>query len=198
MATRKGVIKKSKLSSFSHPRVGGIIAQGIDKDDELIAAGISNGKQTIFLGSYKGLAIHFNEKDVRPMGRTAGGVRGIKLGKDDYVVDMVVVEGEGQILTLTERGCGKRTDVKQYRLQGRGGKGLINLKVAKRNGHVIGVKQVDDSTQIMVITKHGKVIRTQVKSIRTVGRASQGLRVIKIDDDDNAVAVAKLAEDKSD
>jgi DNA gyrase subunit A len=194
MATRKGVVKKTPLSAFAKPKMKGIIAIGIREDDEVIAAAITDGEDEAILATRKGLAIRFSEKNVRSMGRTAGGVKGIALASDDRLVGMSVVERDGAVLTVTEHGYGKRTKIGAYRLQSRGGKGIISIKTSARNGHVVAVHVVREKDELMVITAKGMLLRLRVHGIGSFGRATQGVRVIQLDEDDQVVAVAKLAE----
>ena len=194
MCTKMGVIKKTALSAFSNPRAGGIIAVSIDKGDSLVAAGLTDGKKEILIGTKKGLGIRFNEDDVRDMGRTARGVRGIDLQKGNEVVGMEIVKDNSTIMTIAENGFGKRTELDEYRLQSRGGKGIITIKTTERNGDVVGILQVSDDDEIMMITAHGKVIRLKLKSIRTIGRNTQGVRLFDLDKEDKIKDVALLAE----
>ena len=194
MGTRKGVVKKTELSAFSNPRAGGIIAMGVEQDDAVIAANISDSNHEIFIGTRDGMAIRFPEGDVRSMGRGAYGVRGISLREGDAVVAMEVLTPGGTILTVTEQGYGKRTELEEYRVQSRGGIGIINIQTSERNGKVIGVAQVSDDAELMLITQQGKILRMAAKDIRTIGRATQGVRLIDIEGDDRAVSIARLAE----
>jgi len=194
MATRQGVVKKTDLSAYSHPRADGIIAVVIEPGDSLIDAKLTDGNKEIFLGSKKGLAIRFNEQVVRPMGRVSRGVRGMSLDKDDEVVGMEVLSGDATILTITEHGYGKRTQSSEYRIQGRRGKGIITIKTSERNGAVVGIKQVTDEDNLMIITSTGKIIRIAVSKISVIGRNTQGVRLINIDKDEKVVGVARLAE----
>jgi DNA gyrase subunit A len=194
MGTRRGVIKKTELVAFSNPRAGGIIAMGVEEGDSVIAAQISDGNGEIFIGTRNGMAIRFPEGDVRPMGRSAYGVRGISLRDDDAVVAMQVLSPTGTILSVTEQGYGKRTVLEEYRLQARGGLGIINIQTSDRNGHVIGIAQVTDDDELMLITQQGKILRMTSRGIRTIGRATQGVRLIDIEGDDRAVSIARLAE----
>jgi DNA gyrase subunit A len=198
MGTRKGVIKKMDLLAFSNPRAGGIIAMGVQEGDAVIAAAMTEGNQEIFLGSRDGMAIRFREADVRPMGRTAYGVRGISLRGEDEVVAMEVVRPGGTLLTVAENGYGKRTEVDEYRVQSRGGIGIINIQTSDRNGRVVGVTHVDDDHEVMIISQQGKILRTVTRDIRAIGRATQGVRLIEIDPDDRVVSVARLAEREED
>jgi DNA gyrase subunit A len=194
MGTRSGVIKKTELSAFSNPRAGGIIAMGVEEGDAVIAANLSDGKGEIFIGTRDGMAIRFPEADVRSMGRTAYGVRGISLREGDAVVAMEVLTPGGTILTVTEQGYGKRTELDEYRVQSRGGIGIINIQTSDRNGKAIGIAQVSDDAELMLITQQGKILRMAAKDIRTIGRATQGVRLIDIEGDDRAVSIARLAE----
>jgi DNA gyrase subunit A len=194
MGTRRGVIKKTELSAFSNPRAGGIIAMGVEEGDSVIAVQISHGSNEIFIGTRSGMSIRFPESDVRPMGRTAYGVRGISLREDDEVVGMDVLAPGGTILSVTEQGYGKRTDLDEYRVQSRGGIGIINIQTSDRNGKVIGVVQVSNDDELMLITQQGKILRMASNTIRAIGRATQGVRLIDIEGDDRAVSIARLEE----
>ncbi len=194
MGTRRGVIKKTELSAFSNPRAGGIIAMGVEEGDSVIAVQLSNGSNEIFIGTRSGMSIRFPENDVRGMGRTAYGVRGISLRDDDEVVGMDVLAPGGSILSVTEQGYGKRTELEEYRVQSRGGIGIINIQTSERNGKVIGVVQVSDDHELMLITQQGKILRMAANTIRAIGRATQGVRLIDIEGDDRAVSIARLEE----
>jgi len=196
MATKDGTVKKTKLMAYSKPRVGGIIALNIRDDDELIEAKLTSGNDEILISSHFGQAIRFKEGDVRDMGRTATGVRGIRLDKGDKVVSLEVIENsEAQILTVTEKGYGKRTLVSAYRITGRGGKGVITIKTTGKNGRVVGAFQVTNDTQIMMITTHGgKVIRMDASEISVFGRGTQGVRLIGLAEDEKVASVAKVVE----
>src|SRR6185503_11673105 len=193
MATRKGTIKKTELSEFANIRNNGIIAMGIDDDDELIAAEITDGKKKIFLATHEGMAICFDESDVRPMGRPAYGVRGITLGKGDYVISVGAVPDDIEMLSISENGFGKRTKLEEYRFQSRGGKGVINMKTSDRNGLVVAVLPVNDESQVLIITNQGKLIRVDTKGIRVSGRSTQGVKLIDTSDGDK-VSSASLIE----
>ena len=190
MGTRKGTIKKTELSAFANPRAGGIIAMGIEDDDELLAVQVSDGKSEVFIGTRDGMAIRFEEADARAMGRTAYGVRGIQLREGDQVVAMEVVKPGGTLLTVTEKGYAKKTELDEYRVQGRGGYGLKNLEVTDKNGHVVGIAQVHANEELLVITEQGKILRTVAAEIRTIGRATQGVRLMDLEGDDKIVSVA--------
>jgi len=194
MGTRKGVIKKTQLSAFSNPRAGGIIAMGVEDGDSVITVLQSDGKGEIFIGTRNGMAIRFPEDDVRPMGRTAYGVRGITLRDDDVVVAMEVVQPVGAMLTVTEHGYGKRTEMDEYRVQSRGGVGVINIATSTRNGQVVGVSYVQDGDEALLITQQGMIIRMPTNDVRAIGRATQGVRLIEIEGDDRVVSVARLVE----
>jgi len=196
MGTKKGVVKKTKLMAYSRPRVGGIIAINIKDEDELIGAKITNGNNEVLITSRNGQAIRFDEHNVRDMGRSATGVRGIRLGKGDHVVSLEVLETpEAQVLTVTEMGYGKRTIVDKYRITGRGGKGVMTIKTTGKNGKVVCAFQVTNDMEIMIITTHGgKVIRMKVSEISVYGRGAQGLRLIVLAKDEKVAAVAKVVE----
>jgi len=206
-ATHKGVVKKTALSAYANIRQSGIIAIGLEEGDELIAVEITSGSDEILLGTKQGMAIRFKETDVRAMGRPAAGVKGVELVEHnepeerspgmDEVVDMIVVpQGEGlancMVLTACENGFGKRTPVEEYRLIRRGGKGVINIKTTERNGNVIGMKAVCDDDELMLITEKGILMRTRVTEIRETGRNAAGVRLIKVDEGDKLVAMAKV------
>ena len=223
MATKNGTVKKSTLTEFSNPRSTGIIAINLDADDELIGAKLTDGKQMIFLASHEGQAILFRETDVRAMGRSAGGVNGMDLDKEDYVVSMDAVQPDFEIiskerkkttqnleelenedikdslstlmLTVAEKGYGKRTALAEYRITSRGGKGVTNMKTTDRNGYVVSTLQVTEESDVMIITEHGKVIRVHANEIREAGRSTQGVRLLRLDDDDSIAAAAVLQEE---
>jgi len=197
MATKKGLIKKTELSAYSNPRQGGIIALGLEDGDKLIGVQVTDGQREILLGTKQGITIRFNEADVRPMGRTAYGVKGITLEAGNEVIGMETITPDSttSILTVTEGGYGKRTSVGEYRVQGRGGKGIISVKTTERNGLAIGFLQVRDSDEIMLMAAQGKVLRCKVGDIREIGRNTQGVRILDLEgEDDRVVAVARLAD----
>ena len=194
MGTKLGEVKKTELTAFSNPRAGGIIAMDVEQGDSVIAVQVSDGANEIFIGTQNGMAIRFRETDVRSMGRAAGGVRGIELRDDDSVVAMEVLKPVGSILSVTEQGYGKRTELSEYRLQTRGGVGIINIQTSDRNGKVVGIVQVSDDDELMLITQQGKILRMASSGIRIIGRATQGVRLIDIEGDDRAVSIARLAE----
>ncbi|PYT60917.1 MAG: DNA gyrase subunit A, partial [Acidobacteria bacterium] len=222
-ATRNGTVKKSTLMEFSNPRPSGIIAINLDGKDELIGAKLTEGKQMIFLASHEGQAILFRETEVRPMGRNAGGVIGMDLDKDDYVVSMDAVQPDFEIiakehktttqnleeleneqikdsltslmLTVSEKGYGKRTPLAEYRITSRGGKGVVNMKTTDRNGSVVAALQVTEESDVMIITHNGKVIRVHANEIREAGRSTQGVRLLRLDAEDSVAAAAVLQEE---
>jgi DNA gyrase subunit A len=194
-ATRNGLVKKTALSAYANVRSGGIIAINIEEADELLSVRITGGEDQIFIGTRQGMGIRFSEKDVRPMGRDTTGVIGVTLRKDnDVVVEMDVVDEKAHLLSVTENGYGKRSEVTEYRFQGRGGSGVINVRVTEKNGAVVGIKSVTDADQLLLITERGQLIRIKVKDIRETGRAAQGVRVIQLEEGDRVVGLAKLAE----
>jgi DNA gyrase subunit A len=195
-ATRNGMIKKTNLSMYSRPRRGGINAQTLKNDDVLIAAAITSGGDDIVLAKRKGRAIRFHENDVRAMGRTAAGVIGTRLDGDDYVVGMVVVKSGATLLTVTERGFGKRSPLEDYSVKHRGGKGIINVKTTARNGEVVTIKEVNDGDQMMIITRSGIVIRCPISQVSVIGRNTQGVKLINLGEDDVVVDVAHLASEE--
>ncbi|HXE34314.1 MAG TPA: DNA gyrase subunit A [Verrucomicrobiae bacterium] len=226
MATKSGTVKKSTLTEFSNPRSTGIIAINLDGTDELIGAKLTDGKQMIFLASHEGQAILFRETEVRPMGRNAGGVNGMDLDKDDYVVSMDAVQPDFEIiakehkvttqnleeleneqikdslvtlmLTVAEKGFGKRTPLAEYRITARGGKGVTNMKTTDRNGSVVATLQVTEESDVMIITHDGKVIRVHANEIREAGRSTQGVRLLRLEEEDSVAAAAVLQEEQED
>jgi DNA gyrase subunit A len=197
MATKQGVIKKTDLMSYSHPRVGGIIALSLDEKDQLISACLTDGTKEILLSSREGKAIHFVEDDVRDMGRTARGVKGITLGKNDLLVSMDILSPGSvgsSILSVTENGFGKRSPIEDYRLQSRGGKGIITVKTTARNGKLVGTQQITDQDEVMLITDRGKIIRLRCGEIRLSSRNTQGVKLIELESGERVMAVARLAE----
>jgi DNA gyrase subunit A len=194
MGTRKGVVKKTALSAFSNPRAGGIIAMGVEAGDSVIAVLVTDGNGEIFIGTSNGMAIRFEEGDVRPMGRSAYGVRGITLRDDDYVVAVEAVRPAGSLLSVTEFGYGKRTELEEYRVQSRGGVGVINISASKRNGRVVGIAYVEDGDELLLISQQGMIIRMPANDVRAIGRATQGVRLIELEPDDKLVSVVRLVE----
>jgi DNA gyrase subunit A len=200
-ATRKGTVKKTPLKDFSNVMARGIIAIGIDEDDELVAVRLTDGNQIVFLATHDGLAIRFGEEDVRSMGRPAYGVRGIDIGKNDYVVGMAVTPKKNgtvhRILSVTESGFGKRTDVEEYRLQSRGGKGVINVKTTARNGKVVGIQLVDETSEIIVISQYGKIIRIDTNTVRAAGRSTQGVKLLNLEEGDRVAAAVVIPPEEA-
>ena len=225
-ATRNGTVKKTELKDFSHVMSRGIIAMGIEKDDELVGVTLTDGSQIVFLASHDGQAIRFDESDVRSMGRQAYGVRGMKLDKDDYIVGMATTPKDAKqaekaaetvkakagveatatdetlpikgslILSVTENGYGKRTPADEYRLQGRGGSGVINVKTTARNGKVVGIAQVAEDSEVMLISQYGKIIRMDSSTIRESGRAAQGVRLLQLEPGDRVAAAVVIAPEE--
>jgi DNA gyrase subunit A len=194
MVTRQGVIKKCELTDFDNPLSRGIIAMALDDGDELLGAAITNGDSYIFLGSHEGMAIRFNEEDVRAMGRQARGVRAMDLEEGDYLIGLLVVEKEGLILSISENGFGKRTDLEDYRLTGRGRKGVINMKTTNKVGKVVAVLSVRENTDLMIITKDGKIIRLESGEIRQAGRSTQGVRLVRMEEGDQVAAASVIPD----
>jgi DNA gyrase subunit A len=224
MATRNATVKKTSLNEFSNPRSSGIIAINLEPEDELIGAHLTDGKQMIFLASHLGQANLFRETEVRSMGRNAGGVIGMDLDKEDYLVgmepvqpDFAIIKNETKkdtqnldeldneviknslttlMLTVSEKGFGKRTPLAEYRITSRGGKGVINLKTTDRNGPVVAVLQVAEESDVMIITEYGKVIRVHANEIREAGRSTQGVRLLRLEEEDKIAAAAAILEDQ--
>jgi DNA gyrase subunit A len=197
MVTKSGRIKKTSLQEFSRPLRKGKRALTINDGDEIIAAHVLNGDDTILLVTKKGMCIHFQETDIRTMGRTAAGVKGITLGEDDVVVSAIVIDSNNSILIATENGFGKRSPIEEYRLQKRGGKGVRGIKRSVRNGDVIAAKQVDDDEEVILIADSGKMIRMDLSTIRIIGRSTQGVKLINLDENERVVSLDSLAKDNS-
>jgi DNA gyrase subunit A len=201
MATKKGTIKKTLLEAYSRPRRDGIIAINVDDGDHLLEASLSDGTSTIILAARNGRAIRFKESDVREMGRNTRGVRGMSLDHDkDELVDMVVVKNvnEATILAISEHGFGKRSLVEDYREQTRGGKGVITMKITPKTGSLIATKEVSDKDDLMIITQKGKIIRMHCNDIRSMGRNTQGVRIIRLGGDDYIGGVTRVVRDEDD
>ncbi len=192
-ATARGRVKKTALGAYSRPRPSGIIAIAIDPDDTLVNVELTGGSNEVVIATRNGMAVRFSENDVRAMGRSAAGVKGIALRGDDVVVDMAVARPDVSLLTVCENGYGKRTPIDEYRLQHRGGSGIINIRTSERNGKVVAVRAVDNRDELMVITANGILLRTAVAELREIGRATQGVRLIRLDEGDRVVAVARIA-----
>jgi DNA gyrase subunit A len=197
MATRRGVIKKTKLSAFSHPRRGGIIAISLDDDDTLIDARLTDGTNDVILAKSGGKAIRFHEHDVRPMGRTARGVRGVVLEKEDVVVGMVVVRREGTLLVVSENGYGKRSPISDYRVTRRGGKGILTMRCTAKTGKLVSIKEVVDEDELMIMSQKGQVIRVPIKGVSVIGRATQGVRLKVLEHGDRVVDVARVVSEEA-
>jgi DNA gyrase subunit A len=201
MVTRKGIIKKTGIGAYSNPRSSGIIAISIDDGDELIDVQLTRGDQDVFLGTKKGKSIRFKEEEVRETGSVARGVRGILMDKDDAVVGMEIPAEGCTLLTISEKGYGKRTNISEYRLQSRGGKGTINLKTVPKVGCVSGILQVSGDEDIIMISSSGNIIRFKLGEVPLIHRSTQGVKLIELQDDEKLVGVAraeKESEDKDD
>jgi len=196
MATERGTVKKTVLSAYSNIRKGGINAISLAAGDRLIEAKLSEGKNEIIIGTRNGMACRFNEKDVRNMGRTATGVRGIRLGKGDVVIGMIVIRNATTLMVVTEKGFGKRSEIEDYRLSRRGGKGVITVKTSDRNGKLIAIKEVNDSDELVIITTGGMVIRQSVKELRVMGRNTQGVRLIRLNEGDDIADIARVVPEE--
>ena len=194
-ATAKGTVKKTPVGAYSRPRANGIIAISLDADDTLINVERTSGENEIVLGSREGMAVRFQEGNVRAMGRGARGVRGMKLAPDDSLVSMVAIEPGYSLLTICENGYGKRTDIEAYRKTRRGGKGVVNIRTTDRNGRVVEMLAVRDDDEIMIIASSGMMLRTDLSAVREIGRATQGVRLIRLKEGDKVVAVAKIARE---
>jgi DNA gyrase subunit A len=194
MATTNGTVKKTELTQYSRPRANGIIAVNLNDGNELIGVDLTDGQSEIMLFSDAGKVVRFSEEQVRPMGRTATGVRGIRLMENENVVSLIVPQGEGDILTATENGFGKRTPIEQYPAKSRATKGVVSIKVSERNGLVVGAIQVDESKEIMLISDKGTLVRTRASEVSTVGRNTQGVRLIRTADDELVVALQRIDE----
>lgn len=195
-ATERGVVKKTPLNAFSNPRPSGIQAITLDAGDSLIGAALTDGRHEIVLGTREGMACRFKEENVRPMGRSARGVRGIELREEDRLIDMAVITPGMSLLTVCEKGFGKKTEIEEYRLTRRGGKGVINVRVTDKNGPVVALRAVNDDHELMLITSKGTLLRMTVDQLRDIGRATQGVRLIRVEEDDRVVAVARLQRDR--
>ena len=198
MATASGTVKKTALQDFSRPRSAGIIAVNLNEGDELIGVDLTNGSNEVMLFSAQGKVVRFAEDAVRPMGRTATGVRGIRLADEDKVVSLIIPRGEGHILTVTENGYGKRTAEQEYPTKSRATQGVISIKVSERNGNVVGAIQVDETDQIMMITNAGTLVRTRVSEVSVVGRNTQGVTLIRTAEEEKVVGLQRVAETEED
>ncbi len=196
MVTKKGIIKKTTLESFSNPRRGGIIAVNLQSDDKLVDVLLTDGNQQILLSTKKGMAIKFDEKNIRPVGRSAMGVRGIRLRSEDEVIGVIIAEDSKTLLTVTENGYGKRTKISDYRLIGRGGVGVINIITSERNGNVVSVMSIEDNIEFMTITRKGIAIRTNSSGVSVIGRNTQGVRIMKLREGDKVVSATKIKREE--
>ncbi len=195
-ATRNGLVKKTALMAYSNPRLGGIIAISLEDSDEVIGVRLTHAEQEILLSTRRGQAIRFSERDVRPMGRSARGVKGISLEADDEVVSLAVLNPDESLLTVSSLGYGKRSSMDAYRLQSRAGKGVITIRTTDKTGEVVGVREVTDEDHLMLITDSGRVIRLRMRELRTIGRNTQGVRLFDVDPQERVVSLALLAEDE--
>ncbi len=193
MATSSGIVKKTPLKDFSRPRANGIIALELLADDCLVGVDITDGSSDVMLFSSAGKAIRFKETDVRPMGRTARGVKGIKLGAGQKVISLINV-GEGEVLTVTEKGYGKRTAIEDYPIYGRGGQGVKSIQTTERNGQVVGAAQVSTEDELMLISDSGTLVRTRVEEISSMGRNTQGVRLIRLSKGESLIGIEKIVE----
>jgi DNA gyrase subunit A len=194
-ATASGTVKKTPLEDFSRPRASGIIAIDLHADDQLVGVAITDGSRDVLLFSSAGKAIRFKEDNVRPMGRTAGGVRGIKLSAGARVISLMIAD-QGCVLTATENGYGKRTQLEEYPVHGRGGQGVISIQCSERNGAVVGATQVKDDDQIMLISDGGTLVRTRVAEVSIQGRNTLGVRLIGLSNEEKLVGVERIAEEQ--
>jgi DNA gyrase subunit A len=190
--TKKGIVKKSSLSEYNTSRKDGIIALNMDEDDELIGVKLTEGQDELIMATHHGMVIRISEEDIRRMGRVSRGVKGISLGINDHVVAVENITEGKELLTITEKGFGKRTKLKEFRIQGRGGKGLIGIRCTAKNGKVVGVTSISPGDEIMIITKDGIIIRTFTDDISSIGRATQGVKVMHLGENDQVQAIAKV------
>ena len=194
MATKRGLVKKTALSAFSRPRTNGIIAVDLADDDKLVAVDITDGEQTIMLFSDAGKAVRFHESDSRPLGRTARGVRGIRLADGQNVISLIIAPSSGEILTATANGYGKRTPIDDYPIHGRGGQGVIAIQTNDRNGRVVGATDVTAGDDMMLISNKGTMVRTRVDEVSVVGRNTQGVRLINLTEGEHLVGLQRILE----
>ncbi|MEG0770783.1 MAG: DNA gyrase C-terminal beta-propeller domain-containing protein, partial [Clostridia bacterium] len=196
--TKNGVVKKTSLIEYNSARRGGLNAIVLDDDDELVRVKLTNGTSDIILGTHDGIAIKFNETDVRAQGRTTRGVRGIRLNEGDYVIGVAKADTDTTLLTVTENGFGKRTNVSEYRIQTRGGKGILNYNISEKTGNVVGMKVVTDDDDIMIISSDGVIIRIKACDISVIGRNTSGVKIMRLSPDIKLVTIAKTARDEED
>lgn len=195
MVTKNGLVKKTSLKAYSRPRKGGIIGVKLREGDELVQVRMTPGWLKFVIASRKGRAVRFDEKDVRESGRNSMGVRGIRLGKDDEVVGMEVSLSDGALLTITRRGYGKRTKFEEYRLINRGGKGVLNIRITEKNGEVVAIKTVKEDDELMLVSQNGVIIRVPITGIALIGRATQGVRIMRLNSGDRVTTVARIDND---
>ena len=198
MATKKGVINRTSLSLYSKPRKGGVYAMEIKEGDQLIQAKLSNGEDTIIMATKEGKSIRFDENQVRPTGRRTKGVRGIMLGTSDEVIGMLIAKREGSVLVAAENGYGKRSHLEEYRIQSRGGKGVYTMKKTHKTGALVTILEAIDDDDLMIITTQGVMIRQNVNAIRIIGRNTQGVRLLRLDDNSKISSVTKVIKDPED
>ena len=196
-ATRHGYVKKTVLSEYDSSRKDGLIAINLEERDELVKVVLTDGKQELILVTAQGMSIRFSEEEVRPIGRTGQGVHGIKLTKGDHVQAMDMVRSDAQVLVITENGYGKRTSIDEYRSQSRGGKGIQTIKESKRNGDIVDMLIVKNGEEIMVVTTEGIIIRLEVSGITSSGRATMGVMLMRLNDNDKVIAMAKVINDNN-
>ena len=197
MATRKGTVKKTELMAYSNPRRHGIVAITLEQNDELINVELTDGIQQIILATKNGNAVRFEERNVRPTGRSAQGVRGISLKDNDEVVGMVVASDEKTLLSVTENGYGKRTSIAEYRLINRGGSGVINIQCSERNGKVVSICSVTENDDVIFISKNGIIIRVPAEDISVIGRNTQGVRLMKLEANDKVVSAIRVLRENN-
>lgn len=195
--TKQGITKRTSVSQFANIRTNGLIAIGLHDDDDLISVRLTDGSKQVILGTHDGMAIRFDEQQIRAMGRNAAGVKGIKLREGDYVVGMEVVEPDQEVLVVTENGYGKRTPESEYRIQSRGGVGLKTIHITEKNGKMVALKTVDGLEDVMLMTINGMIIRMDIEDISVIGRSTQGVRLIRLADDERVSSVAKVLKDDS-
>ena len=198
MATKKGIINRTSLALYSKPRKGGVYAMDIKDGDQLIQAKLSNGDDTIIMATKEGKSIRFDENQVRPTGRRTKGVRGIMLGSSDEVIGMLIAKREGSVLVASENGYGKRSYLDEYRIQSRGGKGVYTMKKTHKTGPLVTILETIDDDDLMIITTQGVMIRQSVKAIRIIGRNTQGVRLLRLDDNSKISSVTKVIKDSDD
>ena len=196
-STRLGVVKKTPLVAYSRPKRGGIISIRIDEGDRLVGVGLTSGAEDVILATHDGYAIRFPEGNVRPMGRSTRGVRGITLRKDDFVVDMVIAKPGVTLLTACEKGRGKRTALDEYRRTRRGGKGIINIRTTEKNGKVVNLLAVSDEDQLLLVSEKGQIVRIRTKDVSVIGRATQGVKLIDLAEGDRLVAAEQVVREEA-